>query len=239
VTAAVVAVTVCAGLIAAESGSDTTPVRPAGSPPPNFPSPLVEPSQAPPAPTVPLDALPGLLLDPATVNNIEGAADIRLIPDPNEDSAFAELSTDRPECEGIQHPALTEALHGTGYLTAQTQALRGEHHLVAQAVIDYPNAAAATKFAAQQAENWTKCNGKPITLTSPAEGSINFAVGTVTNSNGMLTVLFTQEGARGWACQRALTTRNNIVIDTRSCGFHRTDQAITAAAKIADRVPTH
>jgi serine/threonine kinase PknH len=237
-TAAVVAAIVCAGLIATETRSATTPAYPPASPPPHVPTAVIEPTEAPPAPTVPLDALSGLLLDVGTVNTIEHATDIRLLSDPS-DSAFVELSSDRPECEGIQHPAMTEALRASGYLGAQTQSLRDDNHIVAQAVIDYPSAAAATTFAAKQAQNWTKCNGKPITLTTPADGSVTFTVGAVTNRDGMLTVLFTQEGARGWACQRALTTRNNIVVDTRSCGFNRTDQAITAAARMADRVSTH
>jgi serine/threonine kinase PknH len=240
VTATLTAVTVCAGLlIAARTESEITPAHRPASAPPSIASTVTEPSQAPPAPTVPLDALPGLLLDAGTVNSIESATDIRQIPDPNTDTAYADLSSDRPECEGIQHPALTEALRGSGYLGVQTQSLRGERHLVAQAVIDFPGAAAAAKFAARQAENWAKCNGKPMTLSTPSEGSATFTVGTVTNHDGMLAVVFTQEGARGWACQRALTTRNNIVIDTRSCGFNRTDQATAAAARMADRVPTH
>ena len=238
VTATVVAVIACTGLIAVASESDPTPARSAASPAPDSPSLSVAPSQAPPAPTVPLEALPRLLLDAGTVNGIEAATDIRVMPDAHADSPFSELSSDRPDCEGIQHPALTEALRGSGYLGVQTQFLRGDGHLVSQAVIDYPSAESATRFAAQQAENWGKCDGKPLTLTNPAEGSITFTVGTVTNRGGMLSVVFTQEGARGWGCQRALTARNNVVIDTRSCGFNRTDQATTAAARMADRVTT-
>ncbi|WP_197508720.1 sensor domain-containing protein [Mycobacterium sp. 1081908.1] len=236
VTAAVVAVTVCTGLIAVASEPDPAPGRSAAGPAPDSPSVSIAPSQAPPAPIVPLEALPRLLLDAGIVNSIEGATDIRAIPDPHADSPFSELSSDRPDCEGIQHPALTEALRGSGYLGVQTQFLRGDGHLVSQAVVDYPSAESATKFAAQQAESWGKCDGKPLTLTTPAEGSVTFTVGTVTNRDGMLSVVFTQEGARGWACQRALTARNNVVIDTRSCGFNRTDQAVTEAARMADRV---
>jgi PknH-like extracellular domain len=236
--AAVLVATIGTGLlITTTGGADTTPMRSAPTTPPDRRSPATEPTPTPPrASTVSLDALPGLLLDAGTVNRIEGATDIRLIPDPNPDSPFTELTIDKPECDGIQHPAQVEALRGSGYLGVRNQTLDADQHFIAQAVIDYPSAAAATKFAAQQADNWTKCNGTPITLTSPAEGTMSFSVGTVTNSNGMLSVVFMQEGARGWGCQRALTTRNNVVIDTRSCGFNRTDQATTAASRMADRV---
>lgn len=142
VTAAVVAVTVCTGLIAVASEPDPAPGRSAAGPAPDSPSVSIAPSQAPPAPIVPLEALPRLLLDAGIVNSIEGATDIRAIPDPHADSPFSELSSDRPDCEGIQHPALTEALRGSGYLGVQTQFLRGDGHLVSQAVVDYPQLSA-------------------------------------------------------------------------------------------------
>jgi serine/threonine kinase PknH len=234
--AAAATVVLCVGIgvnLAAVSGPDATPHLSA----PSSPSPTsIPPTETAPAPTVPLGDLPGLLLDAGTVNDIEGATDIRPVADFRPGSPWGELSTDRTECMGIAHPALIDALRGTGYVGVQTQALRDDHHIIAQAVIDYPSAAAAASFAATQAENWTKCDGKTMTLTTPADGSITFAVGTVANHDGMLTVLFTQEGAEGWACQRALTTRNNIVIDTRSCGMARTDQATTEATRIADHV---
>ncbi|BBZ37184.1 sensor domain-containing protein [Mycobacterium conspicuum] len=234
-TAAVIAaIIVCVGIGVSLTGAsrpDATPARSSATP--------VRPAQTAPAPTVPLSDLPGLLLDAGTVNDIEGATDIRLVPDLRPGSPWGELSTDRTECVGIAHPALLDALRGTGYVGVQTQSLRDDHHIVAQGVINYPSAAAAGAFAATQAENWTKCNGKMITLTTPADGSSTFMVGTVANHDGMLTVLFTQEGGDGWGCQRALTTRNNVVIDTRSCGLARTDQATTEAARIADRVSAH
>lgn len=74
------------------------------------------------------------------------------------------------------------------------------------------------------------------TITTANAGPVTWSVGTVTSRDGVLTVVLTEEGAEGWACQRAMIARNNVVIDTRSCGFNTIDQAATIAKQIADRV---
>jgi hypothetical protein len=243
ITAAVAAVTVGTGLLIAvadrsNSPAGTTTVSAPDSPPPTTTN----------APTtqsvVPIDALPGLLLDPAVVNGIEGTSNMVARPDPNagSGSGFADLPTDRPECQGIQHPAVLAALQGSGWIAAQTQVLREPtddwKHLVSNAVVDFPSAQLASDYAAKQAEAWARCAGKSLTTNATGEGSVTWSVGPTSNSNGTLSVVLTQEGAVGWGCQRALTVVNNIVVDARSCGFNRTDQATTISTRIAERIHT-
>lgn len=197
-----------------------------------------------PTPTAPpivaIDALPGLLPDPAVVNNIEGTTNIVLDPDPNGGNAFQNMQTDRPECQGIEHPAMLATLQGSGWMAAHSQVLhepgKDWNHLVTNAVINFPNPQLANDFATKQAQAWSRCDGRTLTGNAPGEAPNTWSVGTTTNHNGMLSVLLTQEGDPRWGCQRALTARNNIVVDTRSCGLHRTDQALAIATKIADRI---
>lgn len=197
------------------------------------------PTQTPP-PIVTIDALPGLLPDPAVVNNIEGTTSIVLDPDPNGGNAFQDIQTDRPECQGIEHPAMLATLQGSGWMAAHSQVLhepgKDWNHLITNAVINFPNPRLANDFATKQAQAWARCDGRTLTGNAPSEAPITWSVGTTTNHNGMLSVLLTQEGDPRWGCQRALTTRNNIVVDTRSCGLQRTDQAVAIATKIADRI---
>lgn len=240
--AGAVTIALCAGVIIATAGGSQTPdsLTPAPSAPP---SPTSTTSVRPaPGPVVSIDLLPGLLPDPAVINSIEGATNIAVVPDPKAGNVFADISTDRPECQGIEHPALMATLQGSGWIAAQTQVLRdpGDNwqHLVTNAVIDYSSAQAANDFAARQAQAWAKCDGKSLTSTAPGQETLTWSVGTTANRNGTLSVLLTQEGSGGWGCQRALTARNNIVVDVRSCGLDRTDQAIAIATKIADRIPT-
>ncbi|OBH76874.1 hypothetical protein A5681_08680 [Mycobacterium scrofulaceum] len=200
----------------------------------------VNPGPAPEAPTVPLSALPGLLLDVATINSIEGATDIAPAPDSgNDHTAYSGLTTDRPECGEIQAPALESELDGSGWIGVRTQSLQdrdGARHLNHSAAIYFGTAKAANDFAAKQAQAWPKCNGASLRLTTRREPTSVWTAGTATNRDGMLSITNTQEGAGGWQCQRALAARNNIVIDVRSCGENRTDQAITIATRMAERV---
>jgi len=43
--------------------------------------------------------------------------------------------------------------------------------------------------------------------------------------------------SNGWACQRALMARNNVVIDIAACAYQTTDQGIGIAGQIAAKVP--
>jgi hypothetical protein len=52
----------------------------------------------------------------------------------------------------------------------------------------------------------------------------------------MLSSTRTQEGLRGWGCQRALTVANNVAVDVDSCSYSPDDSAVTVAQKIAAKV---
>lgn len=242
--AAALTIALCVGVIIAAAGGSQPPpgtmTHTPSAPPPPTSATRVTPA---PGPVVSIDLLPQLLPDPAVINTIEGATNIAVLLDPKAGNAFSDLPTDRPECQGIEHPALTATLQGSGWIAAQTQILRDPgsnwKHLVTNAVIDFTSAQAANDFAARQAQAWAKCNDKPLTSSAPGQEPITWSVGTTTNRNGMISVLLTQEGGSGWGCQRALTARNNIVVDTRSCGLNRTDQGLAIASKIAERVPTN
>lgn len=239
--AAVVVAMVGAGLMinAASSPDDSSTLMPA----PATSAAPVDPGPAPQAPTVPLSALPGLMLDVATINSIEGTTDIGPPPGDNgkDDYAYSGVSTDRPECSEVHTPALDSELDNSGWIGVRTQSLQdrdGARHRNHSAAIYFATAKATNDFAAKQAQAWPKCSGATLHLTERGHPSSIWTAGTVTNHDGMLSITNTQEGGGGWQCQRALAARNNIVIDVRSCGENRTDQAITIATKMAERVTT-
>src|ERR1700744_810907 len=163
------------------------------------------PTASPPA-IIAVDGLPGLLLDPATINRLVGASDMGVEPgDPA--LPYTAGPIDHPECAGIWHPAERTTLQGSGWVALQANSFR-EHvgawnHLAAQAVVAYPNAEAAAAFAGSQATTWTKCSGRLLTETPKDSAPNLWTVGPVTNREGMLSVRFMQEGTGGWGCQRA------------------------------------
>lgn len=235
---AIAVVTACAALgIHAASSSDSGP-DPKGAAAPNA-SPA-QPSASPaPAATMPLSALPGLRLDVATINSIEGATNIAPRAEvTNDAAAYIGGDNDHPECGEIHGVALQKDLDNSGYLAVRTQALqdpRQTDHVIDDGAIYFSSAKAANDFVAKQAQAWPKCNGATLhPAPAPGESPSIWMVGTAANHDGMLTVTNTEEGAEGWQCQRALTARNNVVIDVRDCGV--TPQAITIATRMADRV---
>lgn len=243
--AAAAAVMAGAGLLIAVADKSSAPAGTttvSESPTPVPAAPTMQTPTPTQAPVVPIDALPGLLLEPAVVNAIEGTTGMEIRPDPHagSGSGFSDIKTDRPECQGIQHPAMVAALQGSGWISAQTQVLREPvedwKHLVSNAVVNFPTAQLASDYAAGQAQAWARCAGKPLTSNAIGEAPVTWTVGPTSDRDGTVSVLLAQEGAAGWGCQRAMTVRNNVVIDTRSCGFNRTDQAVAIATKIADRV---
>lgn len=234
---AVGVVTACAALgIHAASGSDRPSDPRSGAAPATNAHP--SPSAAPAA-TMPLSALPGLRLDVATINSIEGATNIAPRPELGNDTlAFVGGENDRPECGEIHGVALQKDLDNTGYLAVRTQALqdpRQTDHVIDDGAIYFSTAKAANDFVAKQAQAWPKCNGATLhPAPAPGESPSIWMVGTAANHDGMLTVTNTEEGAEGWQCQRVLTARNNVVIDVRDCGVN--PQGITIATRMADRV---
>lgn len=240
VGAAVAVSAVCAGLVISfATGSDDPGDVPIGAAPAsNATAAPPSPSSAPAA-TTPLSALPGVRLDAATINSIEGATNLVPRPDAGNDTlAFIGGDTDRPECGEIHGVALQKNLDNSGYLAVRTQSLMDPHqteHVIDDAAIYFSTAKAASDFVAKQAQAWPKCNGATLhPVPAPGEPSTIWTVGTVTNRDGMLTVSDTEEGAEGWQCQRVLTARNNVVIDVRSCGMD--PHGIAIATRMADRV---
>jgi serine/threonine kinase PknH len=235
---AVVVIAVCTGLAVIAGRASRTAENTSASGESGLAS-SVAPTTVPPA-VVEVSALPGLLLDAATVNSLEGAIAMQAQPDPKANVPYTG-EINHPECAGLAHPATRMALDGSGWVAMQAQYLRepGDewNHAVTQTVISYANAEGASAFAAKQAENWAKCTGKSLTMTTKT-ASVTWSVGPANSRDGVLTALLTQEGAGGWACQRALMVRSNIVIDTRTCGDNVVDQAATIARKIADRITT-
>lgn len=239
---AVVATAVAAGLVINFASGSDGPADMKISAAPASNTTLPKPSSAPEA-TMPLSALPGVLLDVATLNTMLGATNLVPRADvlQNDTKAFSGGDNDHPECGGVHNAVLQRELDNSGYVAVRIQAVSDPHlteNILDDGAIYYPTAKAANDFVAKQAQAWPKCNG--VTLhPDPALNDGIWTVGTVANRGGMLSVISTQEGAEGWQCQRALTARNNVVIDVNSCGFNRTDQAIAIATRMADRVTPH
>ncbi|MGD1171022.1 sensor domain-containing protein [Mycobacterium seoulense] len=113
---------------------------------------------------------------------------------------------------------------------------------VDQFVVLFPSPDQASAFFTASSQRWPACANRQDTV--PAEGGqpeLQWKVGPVTNANGVLRapVTVTVTGSGGnvtMPCQRALTVRNNVVIDVDACRKEVGDLGVNIANQIAAKV---
>jgi hypothetical protein len=233
--ASVVVLAAAAGLVVtltANSSPKPTTDRPAAAPAPAAPTP------PPPPPLVRDAALPVLLLDASTVNAVMGTGELAVNPELTTDRLYND-TTDQPDCGGVWANANKQAYAGSGWQAVQTQYLREPNrpqHEVYESVVSFPTAAAAKDFVAKEASRWPLCTNTAATTTNPTLPPQTWWVGAVHHDGDDLTSMATREGTAGYACQHALTARNNVVIDAVACGRDVMQQGSTIAGRIAEQI---
>jgi len=189
------------------------------------------------APPVKEAALDPFLLSPEQINTAMGATDMAITK--NHTSMPDDSATMEPkECLAIDGSAQAPVYAGSGYSAERDQTLQeGDNfsHYVAQAVVLFPTAKQAGAFFTVSAQQWPNCHQ----YTHTQSGS-EWAVGPVSNTNGILSTTATQQNANapGWGCGRALAIRNNVVVDVNTCSANPADSAVNIANQIAAKIPT-
>lgn len=242
IAAAAVVLTLVVGLIATTRGGADKP-RPRDGGAVTAATPSSQPSAVapPPPPAVPLvpdEALPGLLLDPPTVNAIMGTRDLAVNPKLTTTKLYID-TTDKPECGGVWANANKTVYAGSAWQSVQTQYLvepDNPRHEVYQSVVSFPTAQTASDFVAKEAKRWPMCNGTSITTTNPDTPAQTWWIATVSQQGDMLTSTANREGARGLSCQHALTARSNVVVDVEACGWDVAQQGTAIAQRVGEHI---
>lgn len=196
------------------------------------------PAVPPPPPLVRDESLPSLLLDTATINAVMSTRDLAVNPILTTDRLYVD-TTDKPECGGVWANANKQAYAGSGWQAVQTQYLREPdrpHHEVYQSVISFPTTAAAKDYVAAEAKRWPVCRNVAATTTNPTLPAQTWFIASVGQTGDVLTSVANREGTAGYACQHALTARNNVVIDADACGWDVLQQGSTIAGRIAEQI---
>lgn len=106
-----------------------------------------------------------------------------------------------------------------------------------QAVIAYPSARKANTFYDASVRRWFACANRKFSEHRPDKPEIAWTVGDAHKVGGTLSTSEVQDDSNGWTCQRALTARNNIVVDVATCGsFLPGGSAVDLAEQIAAKV---
>ena len=148
-------------------------------------------------------------------------------------------------CLAIDGPAQDRVYADTGWTALRGQRVddsvddsKKRDHYAIQAVVAYPSAHDASAFYNASVQGWPACSNRRFSDLNPGQAGhrMDGRCGTL-NDNGMLSYLPDTGGRRRWACQRALTVRNNVAIDIVTCSYSQTGTpAIDIASQIAAKV---
>lgn len=194
----------------------------------NAASPVPEPTLKP-RPVVESE-LDGLLLRPEEASAVMGAPMIVT----ESKSAMSDNSAVMAPQECL---AIDGAAEAPVYATSKVRAARDESfnngdaftHYLKTAVILFWYAEPAADFFEASVQQWPACHE----YTHTQSGS-QWVVGPIENTDNTLRTVATQQeaAAPGWACGRALSLRNNVIIDVNTCSADPGD----SAARIADEI---
>jgi hypothetical protein len=199
-----------------------------------------------PAPQIPVavTALDGLLLGVSQINAALDASSMKVWFDAKVMWDWSASVTDK-NCLAIDGPAQAKVYADTGWTGMRGQRIddsvdgsKRRSHYAIQAVIAFPTAHDAAALYDSSAQGWSACSNRRFSDVNAGKPDTVWTVAEITNTGGMLGTSQVQEGGDGWTCQRALTVRNNIVIDIVTCSFSQTgavatDIATQIAAKVA------
>ncbi|OMC26501.1 nuclease PIN [Mycobacterium colombiense] len=199
-------------------------------------------------------ALPDLMLSPTDIDTVLGANGTSSDPPITtllEDPFKREDYTFPAECRYTMHAALASVYADSGSTAvygyhdqapAPPSADQLESPEVYQVVVLFGSPEQASAFFTTSAQRWPACANRQDTVPA-ADGKpeLQWKVGQVSNANGVLSVPVTLTVVRDGAtmtvpCQRALTVRNNVVIDVDACRKDVGDRGVGVANQIAAKV---
>lgn len=200
-------------------------------------------------PPVAQAALDGLLLSVGQINAAMGTTELSVADDKKHMEDVSALVS-RPECLPIYSPAEATAYANSGWSGVHRQFLGdpSHSHVVEQTVVLFPAAQQASTFVTASAQRWQACSTGSFVHTMSGGREV-WDVGPISNTNGTLSAtahvgleVYDRPGAQGGGgltAQRALTVRNNVVIDVLTDSKTATDPAaVNIAAQIAAEVPS-
>ncbi|WP_165797914.1 sensor domain-containing protein [Mycolicibacter virginiensis] len=143
--------------------------------------------------------------------------------------AMDEVTVVDADCQGISSVASGPVYAGTGWTAIRWQRWYSPpdidthdlKHGLLVSVAAFPRAENAQAFYAKQSDKWKRCAGRTLNMTvtnGDNEPRVFWTVTEVTESDELVKTTAISEGGGGWACQDALTIRNNIVAQADVCG---------------------
>jgi hypothetical protein len=183
-------------------------------------------------------SLKEFLLAPEQINAVMGATDMKVTNSRTAMSDDGATMTPR-ECLAIDGSAQAQVYANSGFMAERDETLNRQEgdnltHFAEQAVVLFPTAKMAGDFFTASAQQWQACHDY-----THVQSRTHWTVGAISNTNGVLSTTSTLQDppATGWkACGRALTAKNNVIIDVNTCSVDPKNSAVDIANQIAAKV---
>jgi PknH-like protein len=219
--AVALAAAICVSVVGCASTTGRAVMAP--TPPSLIPRPLVE------------RELAGLLLTADQVNAAMGTTAMAVT---NTGMSMSDNSaTMAPrECLSLDGAAELAVYADSGFQAERDQSFNdgdGFTHYLKQAVVLYPIVDNAVAFLNESAQQWRTCHEY-----THLQSNSQWSAGQITFAESSLSATVTEQNAAapGWACGRALSLKNNVVIDINTCSADPADSALRIADQIAENV---
>ncbi|WP_082963144.1 sensor domain-containing protein [Mycobacterium sp. E342] len=187
--------------------------------------------------TVAASALPDVLLSAEEAAHAVGAES--LSGEPVQDK-LADTPIVDEDCVGVLKAAEQKAYGKAGWTAVRTQELGdapAKGWRLIQAVVSFPDAESANNFVGNAATDWQRCANRELNTRNVNKDdprNVFWSTGSASRAGGVLAMDMIQE-AQGWNCQRALSTRNNVVIDLDLCGRSVAGSAVPQFVNAVDK----
>jgi len=108
-----------------------------------------------------------------------------------------------------------------------------------QGVVSFRDADAASRYVTRTLIDWDRCADKRVSGKSgPDDAVVTWTIGFPTVTDDIPTLLISPEGGDRFVCERAVTSRSNVVIDVYVCAKNaQPEQAVAVVRSIADKMP--
>ncbi|WP_264035203.1 sensor domain-containing protein [Mycolicibacterium neworleansense] len=179
--------------------------------------------------------LPRLLLSAEQINAAMAAGGMAVTGTASQMSDDSATMAPR-ECLAVDGAAQAPVYADSGFTHEQEVSLSEPDvlaHYAKQSVVRFADAEQAKAFYNSSVQQWPACKHYTHTQT----GTL-WDVGPISVKDGVLSTVATQSNARagGWACGRALTANNNIVVDVNTCSANPADSAVKIVKQISARI---
>jgi hypothetical protein len=132
--------------------------------------------------------------------------------------------------------AQTPVYQGSGSNAASYEYLRKPGPaFVQQAAVSFPSADLALAFLKTSVGKWRACAGQTVNNSVNGQNQ-TWTFGNLVGDVLAITLVRTQQGGNGYACQHALSAALNVILDVSACATPISDQGARLAGKMTAAV---